>query len=331
MADNEAPEFKTFARVFSVVEIVIASFGAVLNIVTIVIILSIYGKLKTKMKLLLSLLVCDFMLSVLHIVLPLYYFDSVWVTDYLDYDVTVAQMEKYFAQSFGFHDFLKILCSDLYFTAQIVGLIIMLALAVDILILVKYPLQYESLTSNRRGNILLLSVWSGGVAFVLIFRVIVELDWFGVIDVTWSSYPLKDYVHYVYGAFQALSNICFLVFIVLYLVIYIEIRKLIARSPTAESRDTVKATVTMVLILVTYLIFMMPASWVVLAGVISGNSGLFRKLVVISRGFYVANSVCDPLLYAIRIPDVQQRYRSLFCKKDQQSTSRSATASTSVQ
>ncbi|XP_053401858.1 melanocortin receptor 5-like [Mercenaria mercenaria] len=201
----------------------------------------------------------------------------------------------------------------------------MLTLAFDILLLVKYPLQYEELMSQRRGNRLLIGIWSGSITFVLIFRLIVELDWFRVIDITWSSYPMKGYVHYVYGAFQALSNVCFLVFIIVYLAIYVEIRKFIARVPSGEAFGSVKAAVTMVIILIAYVVCMMPASWIVLAGVITGNASLFRKLVVISRSLYVANSVCDPLIYAIRIPEIRKRYKLVCCKKDRNETNTAMT------
>ena len=315
---------KKLEETFNTVEVVIASLGIVLSLACIILLLVNKNKLQTRLKLLISLLVCDFIMAVLHIIRPFYYFDSIWFTDFLKID----QTEKYFAQTFDIYDLLRILCSDIYFTTQIAALVTMLALAVDILILVRLPLKYDQLMSKRRGNILILSIWLGSFVFVLIFRLIVELDWFRVIDVTWSSSPMKEYVHFVYGGFQVLSNVCFLVFVILYLVIYVEIRKLMVRSPSRETRSSVKAAVTMVIILVAYVVCMMPATWVVLVGVITRNSRLFRKLIVISRCLYVANSVCDPLIYAFRLPEIQNRFKMICGKSGPKPSSLSLTTKT---
>ena len=175
----------------------------------------------------------------------------------------------------------------------------MMIIAVDLLIKVKKPLHYSTIFSQRRANIVICCIWLVPISMFGLIFTIVEID-------------LLTYLStQQYGS---IGSVIF--FIVIYIIIFCQIRKRKNPSAPRQSVATTKAAVTMSIIVTIYILCMMPMNWFMVL-IVYTRMLKFRPRNMFTLGYvlqflYVFNTIADPILFGVRIPEIRQQYAKLY-------------------
>ncbi|XP_045202073.2 melanocortin receptor 5-like [Mercenaria mercenaria] len=286
---------------FNIIDIVFSLSGVILNIFMIFVLLLLKGSLKTHLKFVLSLAISDLLIALLLFASLFYHFP-----------IGLKPFIIQTAPSFLSKTFLS-----LYLMAQYAGLGTMLAISVDILIKIRKPLRYKFLMSKRRGNIIIICLWFvTPAAFILISFCLLAFMLNQRVD------PLAVLI----GAsvlFFALCVLFFVVFIILYIVIICSIRNFANKYSFRRRTSIKKAAVTFLFVLLTYFICLLPIVWLLIPFLISKDSYPYLSVRIVSS-LYIVNTICDPIIYTLRIPEIKEKYWTIYRKMYHRGHSESA-------
>ncbi|XP_053374819.1 adrenocorticotropic hormone receptor-like [Mercenaria mercenaria] len=295
--DKYRNEYDTAVSVifyFNMTERVISFGGILLNLATIIILMSLKKSPKTQLKLIMSLAISDSLIALFHFLLSFFNFPNAW---------------KFFRNLIGTTwpkpNNPKTVFAFIYTTTQFAGLGTMFAISVDILIKVRKPLRYKTLMSKRRGNIIVTCLWL--VPSFLLAAVALLLSQFGNLDIT---------ILFIFGSvfYCLFCLLFFFIFLTIYTIILCSVKSFMHRLPSRSRHTITKTAVTFFLIIVTYFICILPSIWIFLlifTNVIVSLSDLVLIMNIISC-VYTLNTVLDPVIYAYRIPEINIRYKTLY-------------------
>jgi hypothetical protein len=248
------------------------------------------GVWKTNTKLIVSLAVSDIIISTLHFVQNIYVFPSVLV--------------QYALLEYGP---MQTSLSWIYSTAQFAQMLTMLGLAVNLLIATKAPLHYDRLMSPGRGNIVICCFWIltalvFGLAYLLVYKL--------------AEAHMVDALYGIFTVLNFASTVSGIALVIIYSVVFYEIYNLKKRSPRLIFLR--KSAFTFLSILLTYIVLLMPGTWLdICTYFVSFDFDYYQTIVNLKATIscmYVLNSVVDPILYAVRIPEIKTSYSVLLKK-----------------
>ena len=217
----------------------------------------------------------------------------------------------------------------------------LMAMAINHYVAILQPFQLHILLSRTRTNIMIFILW--GIALIAgfsdFFSPIGELDeffywqWkFNYCEFIWLTKYQEEFITF------AIALVCLVSMLFIYLRILFEVRyksnqEIVAR----RSNSNTKAVITTFFILVSFAVCWLPLCMFNIVLIIvtrGGDSGGYLKplipyLGIIEEYFYdliLLNTLCDPLIYGVRIKEVRRGYRLLFKCSPQQSPYRSRTS-----
>ena len=182
---------------------------------------------------------------------------------------------------------------------SIFWLLTLMIIAVDLLIKLKKPLHYNTIVTPRRANIVICCIW------------LVPISVFGIV------FAIKEFYLFTYVSVQQYGSIGSVIFfIVIYNIIFCQIRKRKNPSASRQSIATTKAAVTMLIIVTVYILCMMPMNWtmilIVYTQVVELSPRNMFTLGYILQFLYVFNTIADPIVFGVRIPEIRQQYAKLY-------------------
>ena len=202
----------------------------------------------------------------------------------------------------------------------------LLAMGIDHYIAILKPMQYHQIMSNFRGNMIIVLIWIislfGGFLDIIV----------GGFKETKSDKSDEEFCSKVYrDDFQAMLIIFGLVLLELlvlgyiYLRIFCEVQRLLKRGATLHQdyMHNKKAIITTLLIIGTFMVCLVPNSLfqlIVYILIHTDREALMNSLhaiLFIHNALWVlmlSNSICDPIIYALRLQDVQRGYKRMLSK-----------------
>jgi hypothetical protein len=263
-----------------IIACILSGCGVIFNTIIIFILLSIKGSLKTHLKFLLSLSICDLLTGVLHVALYFKPYVCFW---------NIKESVKLNFKP----DTLVLVLSSFYLIVQFATLGTMMLLSADLLIKVRYPLTYCQLLSKGKGNALTVCLWL--MAFIPVGYLVV------IVQIEKNSNSFVINVLNIGNVFQLLSILFFVVILTFSIVSYCTIRSFVRRQPSSQDDTSRKAAVTFLALLSTYFVCLLPVLWA------DAFYDPYRMVLVkiLLQILYVLNTIFDPIIYALRIPEVQ--------------------------
>ena len=265
------------------IELTLAILGCFLNFLTIIALVHIGSNLKPRHRMLLSMSIIDVMTSGFHIVRLFYIFPSVFANSFRFVPVPTE---------FG----LALVVGHIYTFIQYSAILNVLLLSSDVFVAVTFPLRHHRFMTKGIASKLVGAAWLLSFIMYVICLVV--------------SYMLNKHT-LIYIFFNAISLLC----IVVLIIVYVKLLLLVCKRP--EVRDKSKLTGTVIAILLTFTLFMLPGVW------LSTLRSLFLKPNVFTWYLWytfikslqclcVLNTVCDAVIYIIRVPEVQQSFKIMF-------------------
>ncbi|XP_069111313.1 melanocortin receptor 5-like [Argopecten irradians] len=209
--------------------------------------------------------------------------------------------------------------------AHLISLLNLLAMAIDHYVAVLQPLYYNVILSRVKGNVIIAFLWS--LAFVGGFC--------NFLTGLGSSKARTRYLNYceviMYNDFHGeylimiTTFICLVSIVFIYLRIYCEV-KAINNRLTQLQKDSFhnkKSQITTLLIIGTFIVCWLPTCifQIVMVIQIQVNrqmvKNLFVTLLRANKYLYallLLNCVCDPIIYAVRLREVQMGYYRLLSR-----------------
>ncbi|XP_053381854.1 melanocortin receptor 5-like [Mercenaria mercenaria] len=217
---------------------------------------------------------------------------------------------------------LKTLMLDVPLLATLLNL---LAMALDHYLASFRQLHYPHLMTRSRGNYVICCIWLFSVASALTEFVIgidLSANTFGsfCMAIAYDSYNIEQFI--VGTIFVVLLFI-----ILIYIRMYIHVRRSLpgrSRHKRQSVTPSLKTLVTTILFIGTFVFFWTPEGifqiYMYLRTKADENfiHEHFEDITQISDILFLIlqlNSLADPIIYAIRLPKVQQGLKTLFCKK----------------
>ncbi|XP_050388721.1 adenosine receptor A3 [Patella vulgata] len=236
----------------------------------------------------------------------------------------------------------------LHTAATMISLLNLLAMAVDHYVAIMNPLHYNEHLNEVKGNILIIVIWllafAGG--FSVYLGDVQEFQAYKHV-INYCEFVQKNDFHGEYLVFF-IAFVCFFVITYTYLRIYMEVRR-VYRQGTRDDLDYArnrKALLTSLLIIGTFVLCWLPTCVFQVALVIQVrvNSTIVRQMyaTLLKANRYLnllllVNALCDPIVYAVRLKNVQLGYRRIFqmCrilkhKKRRHSTMKSERCTTQI-
>ncbi len=210
-----------------------------------------------------------------------------------------------------------------------ITLLNLMGMALDHFIAIILPLQCHRIMSKTKSTVLIISFWTLAIlcGFSDFLSVIPEREYLGKYNFCELTY-LTPY-HDEYTVF-AIAFLCFICMGVIYVRIYIKIheRQKTARNCHEDHRthnsesmkQTRKALVTTLIILGTFVICWLPMCLfeIILIIQVQVDPDVLQKWIPILEeannylyDLLLLNSILDPLIYALRMPEVRCGYRKM--------------------
>lgn len=231
-------------------------------------------------------------------------------------------------QETGRHSCISLMVRCLRMMAHAMSLLNLIGLALDHYCAILKPLNHSSLMSCRRINIMIAIFWIvslllslsdfvipyGQYSFCEDSNPINYCD-----DVLYCSTYENEYLIFV------LTVISFTIIVALYIAIFMRIHnnQSFHERHVAHVRQNYRGLITTILILVTFAICWLPYCLfeviITIKASIDVHQVLYYWWLVAKYDYYLynlllLNSVCDPVIYAIRMKEVQAGYRNLIKK-----------------
>lgn len=214
--------------------------------------------------------------------------------------------------------------SSLNIMAHLISLLNLLMMAVDHYLAIIRPYQYAFLLNKRNGIIIIISMWSMAFlgAFVNFFT---GIGSFEEGKLNYCEYIMYNDFHGDYLVI-AFTFVCLLSIVFMYLRIYCEVRKMNKRLTllTFNKEHNSKTLITTLLIIGTFTVCWMPLftlQTVLLIKIhvdpqaLLTDISLIKALILANKYLYsllLLNSICDPIIYAVRIKEVQLGYKKFW-------------------
>lgn len=278
----ECPVYPCF---LDTIEVTVSILGLILNLCMTLAFIQIGRNLKPRHLFLLSLAINDMAVAGFHVIRPFYNFQTVF-----------ANRFRYVPFPYTFD--VSAVIGMAYTYVQFAAIANVLIITLDVFLAVTAPLFHRKINTKSTASILV------GLAWILSLMLYV-------------SPFLSDFrIHKLYIVYNGLSIFCIAVLAIFYLILLLKLRSL--KLP--ENRSSSKATGTVVAILLTFMFFMLPGFWlsVVLRRVIVRKGVFTWKLWFTTLQSYqclcVLNTVCDPVIYILRIDEIRYLFKIAFYK-----------------
>ena len=308
-----------------VIALVLCCIAIVVNILCLLAILQIHGKLTAHFRLIISLASSDILIAtsvMLHMtnnaLFPIYLKPGIGPPDY-------RRRRCYF-----------VVTKALNTTALNISLLNLMGMAIDLYLAILRPLHYPQLMDKNRANFMISVLWIVAIfcGFSDFFSVIPErkhLDRFTYCEMAYMT-PYQD----EFTVFS-IALICVFIMVFIYMRIYLRINRQhmtrlnhlqedkTRRSPrglTTLTRNK-KALVTTLMILGSFMLCWLPLCLfqIILVIQVSVDRSVVEPVIaaLVDADQYLydlllLNAICDPIVYAIRMPEVQFGYRRLYVK-----------------
>lgn len=278
-------QFLTIMQSISPFLIIIFSMaGITLNLLTCVSFTRNTQALSARLKLTLSLTVSDLALSLVFL-------------------VRLLDMMRYSSLNIDHYN-KQILFDCLTCVSYLSGTFVIFLLAADLFYAVRMPVKYMSTLTKRCGDVLVGLIWGVSVALtVIMLSVKYSTEYFYVL---WQLSIDELFIALV-------SSIGLIFIIVAYAMIFRRLQVRLRRR--RSNRANKKAAVTLFLIIITYILFVLPRTYIAILQALytrsdsfKGNFQLLSFIFNMIQVLILLNSVFDPVIYATRLPEVKQFY-----------------------
>ncbi|ESP05289.1 hypothetical protein LOTGIDRAFT_152120 [Lottia gigantea] len=210
----------------------------------------------------------------------------------------------------------------------------LVALSMDRYFKIIYPYRY----ADRCNKVSMIMV---SVITWLLTMMIGLLPAFGWQHPQPSQYTCGFMKILTIGYFQLLLVVYlgpFFVLLIIYLRIFKEAHRhavvINSTAPKAQTNNTNHSLKTVFIVVGTYILCWAPMGIVVILHVEDALEGytLLEKgnLIVYATAFAYTNSLLNPIIYAIKIPRIRNRFRGIFCRPRRQSRAPSNSAPTDI-
>lgn len=275
-------------------KIIFATAGMILNIVTLIIIAFIYQHVRQYILHIISLTVSDLIMATEMVLYAL-------VNNIGGEKTTVLYCLQFLIKCFESASILACLC-------------MLLVIAVDQCVAVTLPLRYKQICTIKVTKYVIAFVWIFTVVVVLAGIIVSTIAEGGTSGEKNPNTCFNFQRHYTVYVNAVLVNLSCPVFLGLYIVIYINIRALYRRdSQRGRSVSMKKATITTLILVIPFILIYVPVSIYIL--VISlcdiEVAWPFWEIFMV---VVAAHTVCDPVIYAIRVKEIQSCYKRLCFK-----------------
>ena len=213
-----------------------------------------------------------------------------------------------------------LLCSGvvLFCICNASALLTILFMSVDLCFMVKFPLKHLRILKQSRFQTVIWTIWMVALLpnCVAIVNALLSLRTMPFLAALMANYLDTLWFSLI------LAGIAFLAIVISYLIVIKEIYTAGASNQTAN-RKIKKSAITMCLIVSTYFLLYLPGSiYLAIINILQikpdWNLARFEHFTNI---LMVMNTVCDPLIYAFRLPKVRQalikRIRYFGCSKNE--------------
>lgn len=269
---------------FNYSNIFLSGVGILLNVMIFFVLVRVPGKMPTR-----RMLTCCLTLS--DMCVGLYYF--------LDNGILHAYLKSSVYKHRGAYKFVMY---ELISLGRLSSLFSMFFLAVDLYVAVHIPFRYKITMSRKKGGTLVGVVWwlSAGLTAVTFL-----VDYFRQIDLMASK---------VSNLLAVLISLLVLGSLVkVNLSVYRQIQSLHRRRSSRHKQNS-KGLVTLLLIILTYALFVLPFSYLSLLEFIllhwfrhwHERINWYFTFIPLLQCLVVINSICDPLIYAFRMPEIKR-------------------------
>ncbi|XP_067650312.1 melanocortin receptor 5-like [Haliotis asinina] len=211
----------------------------------------------------------------------------------------------------------------LYTMATVISLLNLFAMAVDHYVAIMKPLHYAAYLSRARGNCLIVTIWM--LAILCGFSVFLsDFRNYGKSDLNYCHYLKKRDFQGEY-LIISVAFFCLLIILYTYLRIYLEVRRVHRQGPSARM-DYIrnrKALFTTLVIIGTFAVCWLPTCLMQIILTIQAKQspqsiikhfGVLLRLQRYLNCLILVNTLCDPIVYAVRLRDVKLGYRRIFQK-----------------
>lgn len=209
-------------------------------------------------------------------------------------------------------------------TAHIISLLNLFAMALDHYISILQPLHYYHIMNRFRGNLMITVLWVtafvGGFSnFFAGFAKTAEDSYMNFCEYTLYTEYQAEYIVII------MALICLISISVIYIRIYREVKRINAKCATLlkDGLHNKKALRTTLLIISTFVVCWLPSMTFQIAMIIQVHvntdsvKDLFETLIRANKYLYallIVNSLCDPVIYAVRLKEVQHGYFRLLSR-----------------
>ena len=200
----------------------------------------------------------------------------------------------------------------LYCSSVLATLLNLLALAVDHYVAIVNPLHYNRIMTSFRTKLLILVIW---IISLLVGSLETAIDLLTHLD---HKPHVCDYAEFTYSYIVPYIFVMLEVFIliVLYTKVFLEYKRFVARRQIFQLDDqhNKKAIVTTSLIIGSFMLCWIPMSvYEIVVFIFYDYYPLDRALLLVDM-LMLMNTLCDPIIYGLRLPVVRHGYRIMFRK-----------------
>ena len=200
----------------------------------------------------------------------------------------------------------------------------LMGMALDHYLAILKPLHHSTLLDKGRTTIMIITFWL--VAFVSGFSDFLSPLWelktylrlhHNYCEFAWLSPYQEEYTVF------AIALVCLCLMVFMYTRIYHRVRSRIQREDMVKIARNRHALLTTLLILGSFMLCWLPTCLFQIALLVITNvkpqmlDSIYQCLLIVDKYFYdllILNTLCDPIIYVIRINEVQTGYRLMFSK-----------------